>query len=42
MALMTEGMLGTAVELKYLGNMCEADNCELVAMSITSDNIELS
>ena len=42
MALMTKGMLGTAAELRYLGNMCEADNCELVATSITSDTMELS
>ena len=39
---MAEGMRGTAAELRYLGNMCESDNCELVATSITSDNLELS
>ena len=42
MAAMTEGMRGTAAELRYLGNMCKADNCELVATSITSHNLELS
>ena len=42
MAAMTKGMQGTAAELRYLGNMCEAYNCELVATSITSDNLELS
>ena len=39
---MTEGMGSTTVELRYLGNMCEADSCELVATSITRDNLELS
>ena len=42
MASMTEGMLGTAAELRYLGSMCEADNYELCTTSITSDNVELA
>ena len=42
MSAMTEGMHGTAAELRYLGNLCELDNEEIAAAMMTVENIELS
>ena len=42
MSAMTEGMHGTAAELRYLGNLCELDNEEIATAFMTAENIELS